>query len=144
MCAFSIDLHFWVRAVRVFPACTRFFRLFALRAILTCEDSPSIFERSNFDGRQMSGFQMFYCTCIYFLYIRAGECSDSTFWENSRWNFLPENADWIEPKYTTADYIYHLNPQARFIMMIRNPIDRLGIIFVGYSRLSLIRSENQH
>ncbi len=29
-----------------------------------------------------------------------------------------------EPKYTTADYLYHIRPDLKFIIMLRNPIDR--------------------
>ncbi|XP_060601280.1 carbohydrate sulfotransferase 15-like [Ruditapes philippinarum] len=54
-----------------------------------------------------------------------GDCSASTLWDNDYWTILPEFRNLSEPLYTNADYIHHLNPNAKIIVMLRNPVERL-------------------
>ncbi|XP_060575704.1 carbohydrate sulfotransferase 15-like isoform X2 [Ruditapes philippinarum] len=54
-----------------------------------------------------------------------GDCSASTLWDNDYWTILPEFRNLSEPLYTNADYIHHLNPNAKIIAMLRNPVERL-------------------
>ncbi|XP_067654069.1 carbohydrate sulfotransferase 15-like [Haliotis asinina] len=53
----------------------------------------------------------------------TGEGSPSTVWENSHWRYLPGNYNCTEPRVLNPHYIYHLNPDTRIIIVIRNPTD---------------------
>jgi len=77
-----------------------------------------------------------YRTCLYLLlshlfvfdayahvYI-SGEGSPSNLHLNSHWRELPGNEFLSEPKYVILDYIHHLIPRAKIIVIFRNPIDR--------------------
>ncbi|XP_076446286.1 carbohydrate sulfotransferase 15-like [Babylonia areolata] len=61
-----------------------------------------------------------------------GDCSASTIWENSRWTTLPGNERCTEPRIITADYIRHLTPNAKIIVMLRNPSRRLYSDFLFF------------
>ena len=54
----------------------------------------------------------------------AVDASASTFWNNDEWWRLPENCGRTEPLFTTAHYIRRLTPQARIIVILRNPTER--------------------
>ncbi|XP_025095693.1 carbohydrate sulfotransferase 15-like [Pomacea canaliculata] len=51
--------------------------------------------------------------------------SASTLWDNDDWWRLPENCGRDEPLYTNANYIRHLTPHARVLVILRQPTDRL-------------------
>ncbi|KAK3589428.1 hypothetical protein CHS0354_020756 [Potamilus streckersoni] len=55
----------------------------------------------------------------------TGEASVSLFWDNPDWYNYPENQHFLEPKYTNPDYIHHLLPDVKLILIVRNPSDRL-------------------
>ena len=61
---------------------------------------------------------------LFFVFRCPGDCSASTMWDNDYWVLLPEFRNLSEPMYTNADYIHHINPNTKFIAMIRNPVDR--------------------
>ena len=69
---------------------------------------------------------LFYtCYYIYCSIFLAGDGSASTMWDNDHWVNLTENSDILrEPLYVVPDYIHHMTPQARIIVMLRNPTDR--------------------
>ena len=54
----------------------------------------------------------------------TGEASASTFWNNNYW--CEGQASCREGQYqlTTAQYIHALQPQARFVVILRDPTDR--------------------
>ncbi|XP_064601113.1 carbohydrate sulfotransferase 15-like [Liolophura sinensis] len=54
------------------------------------------------------------------------DCSASTMWDHSNWRYIPQNnltSD--EPSVTNIHSIHHLLPNAKMIVIMRNPIDRL-------------------
>lgn len=58
-----------------------------------------------------------------------GEGSPSNLHLNTHWRHLPGNENLDEPKYVILDYIHHYIPQARIVVIFRNPVDRwVGII----------------
>ncbi|KAK3094309.1 hypothetical protein FSP39_000139 [Pinctada imbricata] len=57
--------------------------------------------------------------------IITGDGSVSVFWENDDWWHFPENQGHTEPRYTNADYIHHVIPNAKIIVSVRNPTDSL-------------------
>ncbi|KAL3864864.1 hypothetical protein ACJMK2_006514 [Sinanodonta woodiana] len=57
--------------------------------------------------------------------VITGEASVSLFWDNSDWYNYPENQHFLEPQYTNPDYIHHLLPDVKLILIVRNPTDRL-------------------
>lgn len=62
---------------------------------------------------------------IFIWHDYAGDASVSTIWDNNNWLQLEDNfPDQGEPKYTQADLIHHIQPEAKAILMLRNPIDR--------------------
>lgn len=54
----------------------------------------------------------------------TGDGSASTLWDNDDWWRLPENCGRDEPLYTNANYIRHLTPHARVLVILRQPTDR--------------------
>ncbi|KAK7494211.1 hypothetical protein BaRGS_00014493, partial [Batillaria attramentaria] len=58
-------------------------------------------------------------------HVITGDASASTFWGNDNWWRLPENCGRTEPLFTNAHYIRRLTPDARIIVIIRNPTERL-------------------
>ncbi|XP_067651906.1 carbohydrate sulfotransferase 15-like [Haliotis asinina] len=57
--------------------------------------------------------------------VITGDGSVDVMWDNTFWPMLPGNEGCREPCVTNADIAHHLNPGARIIMSLRNPIDRL-------------------
>ncbi|XP_076446975.1 carbohydrate sulfotransferase 15-like [Babylonia areolata] len=51
--------------------------------------------------------------------------SPANVWQNNRWAMFPGNERCTEPRIITADYIRHLTPNAKIIVMLRNPTNRL-------------------
>ena len=54
-----------------------------------------------------------------------GEASPVYLSEYDLWDRLPGNKGLEEPKYILAHIIQSLTPQARIIVILRNPVDRL-------------------
>lgn len=57
--------------------------------------------------------------------IIIGEASASTMWDNNAWVYFYENSTVGEPPFLIQDFIHALQPDARFIIMLRDPVERL-------------------
>ncbi|KAK7504890.1 hypothetical protein BaRGS_00003918 [Batillaria attramentaria] len=55
----------------------------------------------------------------------VGDASASTLFENKLWYLFPGNGNCSEPRILTVDYIRHLNPGVKTIVILRNPTSRL-------------------
>lgn len=60
----------------------------------------------------------------------VGDGSASTVWDNDRWYMLPDSSYYSEPYVTHADYVRHLLPAAKIIIILRNPTLRFKFPFV--------------
>ncbi|CAG5134958.1 unnamed protein product, partial [Candidula unifasciata] len=74
---------------------------------------------------------------------RYGDASVSTLWSNDDWWKNPENCGLLEPKFTNADHVHLVLPQARIIVILRNPTDRLYSDFLYFTH-SLKSQEDFH
>ncbi|XP_076446973.1 carbohydrate sulfotransferase 15-like [Babylonia areolata] len=71
--------------------------------------------------------------------------SPSTIWQNNMWTTLPGNERCTEPRIITADYIRHLTPNAKIIVILRNPSSRLYSDYLYGRKMHLNKSqENFH
>ncbi|XP_042168678.1 carbohydrate sulfotransferase 15-like isoform X2 [Oncorhynchus tshawytscha] len=59
--------------------------------------------------------------------IIIGEASASTMWDNNAWAYFYDNSTEAEaePPFLIQDFIHTLQPDARFIVMLRDPVERL-------------------
>ncbi|KAM9324840.1 carbohydrate sulfotransferase 15 [Gastrophryne carolinensis] len=57
--------------------------------------------------------------------ILVGEASASTFWDNSAWSYFYDNVTNTEPPVLVQDFIHTFQPHAKFIVMLRDPVERL-------------------
>ncbi|KAK1793527.1 hypothetical protein P4O66_011431 [Electrophorus voltai] len=57
--------------------------------------------------------------------IIAGEASASTMWDNNAWIYFYDNGTGVEPPYLVQDFIHAVQPNAKFIVMLRDPVERL-------------------
>ncbi|KAK7502524.1 hypothetical protein BaRGS_00006099 [Batillaria attramentaria] len=55
----------------------------------------------------------------------VGDASQSTLFENSLWYLYPGNENCSEPRVLIVDYIRHLNPGVKIIVIVRNPTWRM-------------------
>ena len=55
----------------------------------------------------------------------VGDASASTLWDNQLWRLMPENENGSEPQFLTPHFIKRLNPNAKFIAVLRDPTERL-------------------
>ncbi|KAH9509177.1 Carbohydrate sulfotransferase 15 [Bulinus truncatus] len=65
----------------------------------------------------------------------TGDASVSTLWSNDDWWRNAENCGLLAPKFTNAHHVHAVVPQARIIVILRNPIDRLYSDFLYFHRL---------
>ncbi|XP_060063555.1 carbohydrate sulfotransferase 15-like [Ylistrum balloti] len=56
---------------------------------------------------------------------RTRDFSPSTIWDTDLYMQLPENKDRIVPVLTPGNFVYDMNPCAKLIIMLRNPVNRL-------------------
>uniref|UniRef100_A0A3P9H9Y6 Sulfotransferase n=1 Tax=Oryzias latipes TaxID=8090 RepID=A0A3P9H9Y6_ORYLA len=56
---------------------------------------------------------------------RFGEASASTMWDNNAWVYFYDNTSEGEPPFLIQDFIHAVQPDARFIVMLRDPVERL-------------------
>ncbi|XP_069119758.1 carbohydrate sulfotransferase 15-like isoform X2 [Argopecten irradians] len=56
---------------------------------------------------------------------RYGDGSPIDFWDFRGWKDIPQNAGLRDPRVLTPHLINHVNPNTKFILLLRNPIDRL-------------------
>uniref|UniRef100_A0A8D0L979 Sulfotransferase n=1 Tax=Sphenodon punctatus TaxID=8508 RepID=A0A8D0L979_SPHPU len=59
--------------------------------------------------------------CLLFL----GEASASTMWDNNAWIFFYDNSTEGEPPFLIQDFIHAFQPNAKLIVMLRDPVERL-------------------
>ncbi|KAF1373744.1 hypothetical protein PFLUV_G00242130 [Perca fluviatilis] len=57
--------------------------------------------------------------------IIIGEASASTMWDNNAWVYFYDNTTEGEPPFLVLDFVHALQPNARFIIMLRDPVERL-------------------
>lgn len=57
--------------------------------------------------------------------IIIGEASASTMWDNNAWTFFYDNSTDGEPPFLTQDFIHAFQPNAKLIVMLRDPVERL-------------------
>ncbi|CAL8304324.1 unnamed protein product [Lota lota] len=57
-------------------------------------------------------------------HIIIGEASASTMWDNKAWMYYSDNTT-EEPPYLNQDFIHALQPDARLIVIFRDPVERL-------------------
>lgn len=57
--------------------------------------------------------------------IIIGEASASTMWDNNAWIYFYDNGTGVEPPFLVQDFIHAVQPDARFIVMLRDPVERL-------------------
>lgn len=60
--------------------------------------------------------------CIHL--VLAGEASASTMWDNNAWVYFYDNTSEGEPPFLIQDFVHALQPDARFIIMLRDPVER--------------------
>lgn len=53
-----------------------------------------------------------------------GEASASTMWDNNAWTFFYDNSTDGEPPFLTQDFIHAFQPDAKLIVMLRDPVER--------------------
>uniref|UniRef100_A0A8C6UNS6 Sulfotransferase n=1 Tax=Neogobius melanostomus TaxID=47308 RepID=A0A8C6UNS6_9GOBI len=70
--------------------------------------------------------------------IIIGEASASTMWDNNAWVYFYENSTQGEPPFLIQDFVHALQPDARFIVMLRDPVERLysDYLYFGISNKS--------
>lgn len=54
-----------------------------------------------------------------------GEASASTMWDNNAWTFFYDNSTDGEPPFLTQDFIHAFQPDAKLIVLLRDPVERL-------------------
>ncbi|XP_036427748.1 carbohydrate sulfotransferase 15-like [Colossoma macropomum] len=71
--------------------------------------------------------------------IIIGEASASTMWDNNAWAYFYDNATEGEPPFLIQDFIHALQPEARFIAILRDPVERLysDYLYFGMANKSL-------
>ncbi|XP_028846005.1 carbohydrate sulfotransferase 15-like isoform X1 [Denticeps clupeoides] len=57
--------------------------------------------------------------------IVIGEASASTMWDNNAWVYFYDNGTQEEPPFLVQDFIHAVQPHAKFIVMLRDPVERL-------------------
>ncbi|XP_014823428.1 PREDICTED: carbohydrate sulfotransferase 15-like [Poecilia mexicana] len=57
--------------------------------------------------------------------IITGEASASTMWDNQAWSYLHGNEEQTEPPFLAQDFIHAVQPGAKIIIMLRDPVERL-------------------
>ncbi|MEE6486522.1 hypothetical protein FKM82_014625 [Ascaphus truei] len=58
-------------------------------------------------------------------HLLTGEASASTMWDNNAWTYFYDNVTNTEPPFLIQDYIHAFQPHAKFIIMLRDPVERL-------------------
>ncbi|XP_069000625.1 carbohydrate sulfotransferase 15-like [Embiotoca jacksoni] len=55
----------------------------------------------------------------------TGEASASTMWDNQAWSYLHSYREETEPPFLAQDFIHTVQPGAKIIIMLRDPVERL-------------------
>ncbi|XP_039995913.1 carbohydrate sulfotransferase 15-like isoform X1 [Xiphias gladius] len=59
------------------------------------------------------------------LQLITGEASASTMWDNQAWSYLRRDREDTEPPFLAQDFIHTVQPSAKIIIMLRDPVERL-------------------
>lgn len=59
------------------------------------------------------------------LQVITGEASASTMWDNQAWSYLHDDREETDPPFLTQDFIHKVQPDAKIIIMLRDPVERL-------------------
>uniref|UniRef100_H3D747 Sulfotransferase n=1 Tax=Tetraodon nigroviridis TaxID=99883 RepID=H3D747_TETNG len=59
------------------------------------------------------------------LQLITGEASASTMWDNQAWSYLYRDDKDTEPPFLAQDFIHAVQPEARIVIMLRDPVERL-------------------
>ncbi|XP_061600821.1 carbohydrate sulfotransferase 15-like [Cololabis saira] len=59
------------------------------------------------------------------LQIITGEASASTMWDNQAWSYLHGDREESAPPFLVQDFIHAVQPGAKIIIMLRDPVERL-------------------
>ncbi|KAJ8250306.1 hypothetical protein COCON_G00222280 [Conger conger] len=65
--------------------------------------------------------------------IITGEASASTLWDNNAWVYFYDNGTDGEPPFLIQDFLHAVQPEARFIVMLRDPVERLYSDYLYFS-----------
>lgn len=57
-------------------------------------------------------------------FLFPGEASASTMWDNNAWIFFYDNSSEGEPPFLIQDFIHAFQPNAKLIIMLRDPVER--------------------
>ncbi|XP_028424113.1 carbohydrate sulfotransferase 15 isoform X2 [Perca flavescens] len=70
--------------------------------------------------------------------LQGGEASASTMWDNHAWVYFYDHATEGEPPFLVLDFVHALQPNARFIIMLRDPVERLysDYLYFGIAKKS--------
>ncbi|XP_021362965.1 carbohydrate sulfotransferase 15-like [Mizuhopecten yessoensis] len=74
----------------------------------------------------------------------TGEGSQSTFWDNTWWWRYPENRNDEEPGIVTANFIRHILPEVKLLVILRNPVDRLYSGYLFFKKHTHVSAEDFH
>lgn len=55
--------------------------------------------------------------------VLSGEASASTMWDNQAWSYLHADKE-TEPPFLAQDFIHAVQPDAKIIIMLRDPVER--------------------
>lgn len=56
--------------------------------------------------------------------VLTGEASASTMWDNQAWSYLHADREETEPPFLAQDFIHTVQPAAKIIIMLRDPVER--------------------
>ncbi|KAK2141411.1 hypothetical protein LSH36_1105g00039 [Paralvinella palmiformis] len=56
--------------------------------------------------------------------IQKGDLDPKTIWWYPNWKSIKGNENRDEPKYLTQHHFYHLSKEAKFLILLRNPVER--------------------
>uniref|UniRef100_UPI003AAD7091 carbohydrate sulfotransferase 15-like n=1 Tax=Centroberyx gerrardi TaxID=166262 RepID=UPI003AAD7091 len=59
------------------------------------------------------------------LQLITGDASASTMWDNEAWSYLHADREETEPPFLTQDFIHTVQPNAKIIIILRDPVERL-------------------
>lgn len=56
--------------------------------------------------------------------VLTGEASASTMWDNQAWSYVHADREDTEPPFLAQDFIHTVQPGAKIIIMLRDPVER--------------------
>ncbi|XP_064602186.1 carbohydrate sulfotransferase 15-like [Liolophura sinensis] len=107
--------HWWTR--------TRLGRHRAFGNVLSLADYVDLFDFAGYNIEQHPTVSPDTGT-VYHKMI-TGEGSMSTFWDNDHWWAMVGNENTTEPRVLNPDYVHHVLPNAKLILILRNPTTRM-------------------